>query len=82
MSDPTTPIPVPPPAAAPAPPPAEPKLSVFDKMNRVVRRRMPTLELIHERFARTARLMLYNMVRCPVEFDVKLAVMMPSAPTL
>ncbi|MDH4390288.1 MAG: flagellar motor switch protein FliM [Aquabacterium sp.] len=77
MSDPTTPtpIPVPPPAA----PPAEPTLSVFDKMNRVVRRRMPTLELIHERFARTARLTLYNMVRCAVEVDVKLPEIKPYA---
>ncbi|NDG37938.1 MAG: hypothetical protein EBY28_00710 [Betaproteobacteria bacterium] len=36
---------------------------IFDKMHRVIKRRMPTLELIHERFARTARLALYNMVR-------------------
>jgi flagellar motor switch protein FliM len=43
----------------------------FDRGSRTIKRRMPTLELIHERFARTARLMLYNMVRRPVEFTIK-----------
>nr|NDG05924.1 flagellar motor switch protein FliM [Oxalobacteraceae bacterium] len=36
----------------------EAKASVFDKMHRILSRRMPTLELIHERFARTMRLQL------------------------
>ena len=50
---------------------------VFDKMQHVSRRRMPTLELIHERFARTARLTLFNMVRRSVEVDVKLPELKP-----
>jgi flagellar motor switch protein FliM len=52
---------------------------VFDKMQRVVKRRMPTLELIHERFARTARLTLFNMVRRAVEVEVKLPELKPYA---
>jgi flagellar motor switch protein FliM len=43
---------------------------VFDRMHRILRRRMPTLELIHERFARTARLALFNMIRRSVEVHV------------
>lgn len=50
---------------------------IFDKMHRVIKRRMPTLELIHERFARTARLALYNMVRRSVEVDVLLPELKP-----
>lgn len=50
---------------------AQPKFR-FDKMHRVMRRRMPTLELIHERFARTVRLALFNMIRCPIEVAVHL----------
>ena len=61
------------------PKPAEPAPFVFDKMHRVIKRRMPTLELIHERFARTARLTLYNMVRRAVEIDVKLPELKPYA---
>ena len=38
---------------------------------------MPTLELIHERFARTARLTLYNMVRRPIELEVRLPELKP-----
>lgn len=57
----------------------EPGKFMFDKASRVVKRRMPTLELIHERFARTARLTLYNMVRRPVEFDVMLPEIKPYA---
>ncbi len=44
--------------------------SMFDKLSRLVKRRMPTLELIHERFARTVRLTLFNMIRSPVEVRV------------
>ncbi len=67
----------------PASPPSEAGASapayVFDKMQRVVKRRMPTLELIHERFARTARLTLFNMVRRAVEVEVKLPELKPYA---
>ena len=52
---------------------------IFDKMHRVIKRRMPTLELIHERFARTARLALYNMVRRSVEVDVMMPELKPYA---
>jgi flagellar motor switch protein FliM len=45
---------------------------VFDRMHRVMRRRMPTLELIHERFARTVRLTLFNLVRRSVEVTIHL----------
>ena len=45
---------------------------VFDRMHRVLRRRMPTLELIHERFARTVRLTLFNLVRRSVEVSIHL----------
>jgi len=48
----------------------EAKASVFDKMHRILSRRMPTLELIHERFARTMRLQLFNMIRCRCEVDL------------
>ena len=68
MTDPSTPVP----AGA-----ADQVPYVFDKMQHVSRRRMPTLELIHERFARTARLTLFNMVRRSVEVDVKLPELKP-----
>ena len=45
----------------------EEQKSMFDKLVRLSRRRMPTLELIHEKFARTVRLTLFNMIRSPVE---------------
>ena len=44
----------------------EPKFR-FDKMHRVMRRRMPTLELIHERFARTVRLALLPAAPAPTK---------------
>ena len=65
-------------SSTPAPARAADQLPyVFDKMQHVSRRRMPTLELIHERFARTARLTLFNMVRRSVEVDVKLPELKP-----
>lgn len=63
-------------SSAPSPPPT-PTPFLFDKMHRVVKRRMPTLELIHERFARTARLTLFNMVRRSVEVEVMLPELKP-----
>jgi flagellar motor switch protein FliM len=59
-----------------ASPPAGPDhaslpIYTFDRNARIVKRHMPALELIHERFARTARLTLYNMVRRPIEFEVR-----------
>jgi len=46
--------------------------SMFNKLEQLSRRRMPTLELIHEKFARTVRLTLFNMIRSPVEVRVHL----------
>lgn len=48
----------------------EEQKNMFDKLVRLSRRRMPTLELIHEKFARTVRLTLFNMIRSPVEVRV------------
>jgi len=45
---------------------------MFNKLEQLSRRRMPTLELIHEKFARTVRLTLFNMIRSPVEVRVQL----------
>ncbi|MBU3724005.1 MAG: flagellar motor switch protein FliM [Burkholderiaceae bacterium] len=45
---------------------------MFNKLEQLSRRRMPTLELIHEKFARTVRLTLFNMIRSPVEVRVHL----------
>lgn len=39
--------------------------AMFDKSKIIARRRMPTLELIHERFSRAVRLTLFNMIRAP-----------------
>ena len=41
---------------------AEDQQSMFDKSKIIARRRMPTLELIHERFCRAVRLSLFNMI--------------------
>jgi flagellar motor switch protein FliM len=49
---------------------AQESKNMFDNIVRLSRRRMPTLELIHEKFARTVRLTLFNMVRAPVEVTV------------
>jgi len=46
--------------------------AMFNKLEQLSRRRMPTLELIHEKFARTVRLTLFNMIRSPVEVRVHL----------
>jgi len=50
---------------------------MFGKMHRMLRRRMPTLELIHERFARSVRITLFNMIRRSVEIEVRLPEVKP-----
>jgi flagellar motor switch protein FliM len=45
---------------------------MFDKSKIIARRRMPTLELIHERFCRAVRLTLFNMIRMPIEVTMHL----------
>jgi len=47
---------------------------MFDKSKIIARRRMPTLELIHERFCRAVRLTLFNMIRTPIEVQMHLPV--------
>ena len=47
---------------------------MFDKSKIIARRRMPTLELIHERFSRAVRLTLFNMIRAPIEVQMHLPV--------
>ena len=42
----------------------------FTSQDRIVRGRMPTLEMINERFARQFRISLFNMLRRPVEVTV------------
>lgn len=60
-------------AVATAPPPDEPgKARVYDLATqvRIVRGRMPTLEMINDRFARLFRIGLFNMIRRTPEISV------------
>lgn len=57
-------------AIAPAPQPGEVRAFDLVRENRVVRGRMPMLELINERFARQLRVGLFNMLRKNVEVTV------------
>jgi flagellar motor switch protein FliM len=54
----------------PAPPPDEARAYDFNSEMRIVRGRMPTLEMINERFARLFRVSLYNMLRRSPEISV------------
>ncbi|MGF1814962.1 flagellar motor switch protein FliM, partial [Vibrio splendidus] len=42
----------------------------FSSQDRIVRGRMPTLELINERFARHLRISLFNMLRKTAEVSI------------
>ncbi|MEK6215252.1 MAG: flagellar motor switch protein FliM, partial [Vibrio fluvialis] len=42
----------------------------FSSQDRIVRGRMPTLELINERFARHMRISLFNMLRKTAEVSI------------
>ena len=50
--------------------PEGPRSYNFAKQERIVRGRMPTLELINERFARSLRIMLFNFIRRSPEISV------------
>jgi flagellar motor switch protein FliM len=55
----------------PAPPaPGEARVFDFTSQERIIRGRMPTLEMINERFARLFRIRLFNMLRRTPEMSV------------
>lgn len=55
---------------APPPAPGEARSFDFTSQDRIVRGRMPTLEMINERFARLFRISLFNMLRRTPELTV------------
>ncbi len=54
----------------PEPAPGEVRAYDFKNQMRIVRGRMPTLEMINERFARLFRVSLYNLLRRSPEISV------------
>ena len=46
-----------------APTPGEARSYDFASQDRIIRGRMPTLEMVHERFARLWRIGLFNLIR-------------------
>lgn len=56
--------------APPPPEPGEARSFDFASQDRIVRGRMPTLEMINERFARLFRISLFNMLRRSPELTV------------
>ena len=56
---------------APEPGPGEVRTYDFNNQMRIVRGRMPTLEMINERFARIFRVSLYNLLRRTAEISVQ-----------
>ena len=54
----------------PAPNPGEARQYDFSREMRIVRGRMPTLEMVNERFARQLRVSMYNLLRKTVELAV------------
>lgn len=56
---------------APEPEPNEVRKYDFNNQMRIVRGRMPTLEMINERFARIFRVSLYNLLRRSPEISVQ-----------
>ncbi|MFL6605963.1 MAG: flagellar motor switch protein FliM [Steroidobacteraceae bacterium] len=56
---------------APEPGPGEVRNYDFNNQMRIVRGRMPTLEMINERFARIFRVSLYNLLRRTAEISVQ-----------
>src|SRR5882672_8314533 len=54
----------------PAPVPGETRSYDFGSEMRIVRGRMPTLEMVNERFARQLRVSMYNLLRRTVELSV------------
>jgi flagellar motor switch protein FliM len=56
--------------AAPPPEPGEARGYDFTSQDRIVRGRMPTLEMVNERFARYFRISLFNLLRRAAEISV------------
>src|SRR3546814_15661812 len=52
--------------------PGEARSFDFTSQDRIVRGRMPTLEMVNERFARLFRISLFNMLRRSLELTVEL----------
>ena len=57
--------------AEPAPPPGEARSYDFASQDRIIRGRMPTLEMVKERFARLWRIGLFNLIRRSSELSVR-----------
>ena len=55
----------------PEPPPGEARPYDFASQDRIVRGRLPTLEMINERFVRTWRIGLFNLLRRSAELSVR-----------
>ena len=57
--------------AEPAPPPGEARSYDFASQDRIIRGRMPTLEMVNERFARLWRIGLFNLIRRSADLSVR-----------
>ena len=57
--------------AEPPPPPGEARNYDFASQDRIIRGRMPTLEMVNERFARLWRIGLFNLIRRSAELSVR-----------
>ncbi|WP_269791826.1 flagellar motor switch protein FliM [Stenotrophomonas sp. Iso1] len=57
--------------AEPAPVPGEARSYDFASQDRIIRGRMPTLEMVNERFARLWRIGLFNLIRRSAELSVR-----------
>ncbi|MGB3393692.1 MAG: flagellar motor switch protein FliM [Stenotrophomonas sp.] len=57
--------------AEPAAPPGEARSYDFASQDRIIRGRMPTLEMVNERFARLWRIGLFNLIRRSSELSVR-----------
>ena len=55
----------------PEPAPGEARQYDFASQDRIVRGKLPTLEMINERFARTLRIGIYNLLHRSAELSVK-----------
>jgi len=57
--------------AEPGPAPGEARAYDFASQDRIIRGRMPTLEMVNERFARLWRIGLFNLIRRSAELSVR-----------
>lgn len=55
----------------PPPAPGEVRPYDFSSQERIIRGRLPTLEMINERFARTWRIGLFNLLRRSADLSVR-----------